>query len=83
MVVLHVRNRRENVFERSAFQREKYLVIRMLGVPRASIGGTLQAAHALPNEQQRRSAMPAILVPIFLIGVPVVLVGGYYVMHMH
>jgi hypothetical protein len=29
----------------------------------------------------KEEVMPAALVPIFLIGVPVVLVGGYYVLY--
>jgi hypothetical protein len=47
-------------------------------------GGTLPPGPALSRRVTTwRNAMPALLLPIFLVGVPVVLVGGYYVMHLH
>jgi hypothetical protein len=59
--------------------------VRCQGFSRAendSVGTSITTKWLLRHEEKPKEAvMPAILVPIFLVGVPVMLVGGYYIMH--
>ena len=44
-------------------------------------GNFITTSWLFRHEKPKEVVMPAILIPIFLVGVPVVLVGGYYVLH--